>query len=116
LLDAEIAFLLPHQATALPDDWADLTINISSLHQMGRERIETYLTLVDRVTAGYFYSKQWFVSVNSFDQLEIRHDEHPIPPRWRTCDLRPTPVQVSFFEALCEVPSGRLQGFDSPLS
>ncbi len=103
LMASDIAFLLPHQAELLPAGSADLFLNISSLHEMTMEQIRAYFGLVDRLTNGYFYSKQWFVSENDHDRIRIRHDDYPVPDHWRQRYLRPAKVQTSFFEALYEI-------------
>jgi putative sugar O-methyltransferase len=100
---ADIVFLLPHQAALLPQKSADLFINISSLHEMTPEQIRTYFTLIDRLTKGYFYSKQSLVSTNIYDELVIGRDDYPVPPTWQQLYLRPAAVQCTFFEAMYAV-------------
>ncbi|HLL73711.1 MAG TPA: putative sugar O-methyltransferase [Pyrinomonadaceae bacterium] len=100
---SDIAFLLPHQAEMLPAKSLDLFVNISSLHEMRPEQIGAYFALIDRLTRGYFYSKQWFVSENPHDGIRIRHDDYPVPAHWRQLYLRPARVQTEFFEAMYEV-------------
>lgn len=97
---AEIAFLLPHQAKMLPPKSFDLFVNISSLHEMTPEQIAAYFELIDHLTRSYFYSKQWFVSENPHDGVRIRHDDYPVPAHWRELYLRPARVQTAFFEAM----------------
>jgi putative sugar O-methyltransferase len=106
LMAADIAFLLPHQAAMLPPKSFDLFVNISSLHEMRPEQIAAYFDLIDRLTSGYFYSKQWFVSENVYDDLHIKHDDYPVPAHWRQLYLRPARVQTAFFEAMYAVPPG----------
>lgn len=100
LEEADLVFLLPHQAALLPKKSVDLFINISSLHEMTLNQIDAYLKLVDRLTSGFFYTKQWFVSRNPSDNLTIRHTDYPIPAHWRELYLRPAKVQTTFFEAM----------------
>jgi hypothetical protein len=61
---------------------------------------QVYFKLIDKLTKGYFYSKQWFVSENSLDGIVINKNEHPVPRNWQELYLRPAKVQVYFFEAL----------------
>lgn len=96
---ADLAFLLPHQAEMLPEKSFDLFVNISSLHEMTRAQVAAYLALAGRLTRGYFYSKQWWVGRNTYDEA-IRADEYPYPPRWERLYLRPAKVQTEFFEAM----------------
>jgi putative sugar O-methyltransferase len=101
---ARLAFLLPHQARLLPEKSCDAFVNISSLHEMLPKQIEAYLELVDRVTRGWFYMKQWKASRNVFDGVVIREDDYPIPQTWRRIYKRPAAVQTKFFEALYRIP------------
>lgn len=104
---ASIAFLLPHQAEMLPAKSVDLFVNISSLHEMTMEQISAYFGLIDRLTKGYFYSKQWFVSENEHDGICVKKDDYPILGNWRELYLRPARVQTHFFEAMYAVqPAG----------
>lgn len=105
LAEADIVFLLPHQAALLPDKTIDLFINISSLHEMQMSQIQVYLRLIDRLTRGYFYSKQWLESINTHDRIVIRADDYPIPASWRQLYFRPAKVQTMFFEAMYALPS-----------
>ena len=102
--NADLAFLLPHQAARLPPASFDLFLNISSLHEMTREQIAAYFGLIDRLTRGWFYSKQWYVSRNPHDDIIVKASEYPVPDRWRTAYMRRARVQTSFFEAMYSVP------------
>lgn len=104
LEQADVAFLLPHQAQLLPDDFARLFVNISSLHEMTSDQIQHYLLLIGRLTSGFFYTKQWKVSRNTADGFTIRAGEYPIPTGWRTLYHRQAAVQSEFFEAMYAVP------------
>lgn len=96
---SRIKFLMPHQIELLPDKIFDLTINISSLHEMTREQISNYLKQIERLNKGFFYSKQWQRS-RTKDNSYIRQDEYPIPRKWKKVYHRPHPIQSMFFEAL----------------
>jgi putative sugar O-methyltransferase len=104
LEQAEIAFLLPHQAAMLPAKSVDLFLNISSLHEMHPEQIAAYVKMIDRLTSGLFYSKQWLVSTNAYDNQVVTKDDYPVPTHWRELFSRPAKVQTTFFEALYAIP------------
>jgi len=97
---SDICFLLPHQAEMLPNKYFDLFINISSLHEMKMDQIQAYFKLIDRLTRGYFYSKQWLISNNPEDGTTIRAGDYPVLPSWRQLYHRTAKVQISFFEAM----------------
>lgn len=98
--EASIVFLLPHQLALLPNDWFDLAINISSFGEMSREQFSLYFDQINRTTRGSFYSKQWKLSKNPFDNLELTAGDYPIPDGWMEVSRRECAVQVEFFEAL----------------
>ena len=105
LSGCDLAFLLPHQAALLPDKSVDLFLNISSLHEMAFEQVATYFALIDRLTRGLFYSKQWKVSQNSRDHITIRQEDYPVRSHWQRLYERQARVQVQFFEALYRLPA-----------
>ena len=98
--EADLVFLLPHQGDLLPPKSVDLFLNISSLHEMKLDQISHYLKFIDRLTRGYFYSKQWQESINAPDNLKVRIEDYPIPPHWKTLYVRQAKVHVQFFEAM----------------
>lgn len=96
---AQLAFLLPHQLELVAPLEADLAINISSLGEMRLDQIARWFELLDRHTAGVFFSKQWKQSHNAHDGLTITVDDYPVPRGWRRISLQEAPVQRRFFEA-----------------
>jgi putative sugar O-methyltransferase len=106
--NADIVFLLPHQARMLPEKCIDLFINISSLHEMKMQQIKEYFNLIDKLTKGYFYSKQWFISKNLVDGIVIKKNDYPVPSNWQELYSRPAKVQVYFFEAMYRITSNEL--------
>jgi len=98
--NAEIAFLLPSQLELLPDDSADLSINISSLHEMKPEQIRYYLKEISRLTKLYFYMKEWKVSKIPFENVIVKEEDYAIPEGWQQLYWRTCKVQTLFFEAL----------------
>jgi putative sugar O-methyltransferase len=103
--DADIVFLLPHQAAILPEKSVDLFINISSLHEMQMSQIKEYFNLIDKLTKGYFYSKQWLVSENPIDEIVITKNDYPVPRNWQELYSRRAKVQEQFFEAMYRITS-----------
>ena len=101
--NASIVFLLPHQLQKLPPQRFDLALNISSFGEMTRPQIEHYFGLVDRLTKGHFFTKQWQELKNPFDQLVLNADEYPVGADWHTVFKRPCKVQPTFFEALYRI-------------
>lgn len=100
---SDLAFLLPHQAAMLPTKSVDLFISVSSLQEMRPDQIAMYFSLIDRLTRGLFYMKQWITSQNPHDHLTIRQEDYPISPNWRLLFVRQAPVQGRFFEAMYRI-------------
>lgn len=99
---ARIKFLMAHQIEYLPDKYFNLMITESSLHEMSLEQINNYIKHIDRLTHGYFYTKQWRRS-RIKDNFYIKENEYPIPKRWRTVYQHRHPIQDMFFEALYRI-------------
>ncbi|OGE33572.1 hypothetical protein A3D83_01210 [Candidatus Daviesbacteria bacterium RIFCSPHIGHO2_02_FULL_41_10] len=101
--ESSIKFLMPHQIRLLPRKYFDLFINISSLHEMTRKQIKYYFSEINRLSKGYFYTKQWRKSRTSDNQF-IREDEYPIPKNWRIMHRRRRhPIQNMFFDSLYKI-------------
>lgn len=99
---SRIQFLMAHQIELLPDKSFDLMINVSSLHEMKREQIAVYIDHINRITNGYFYTKQWRRS-RTKDNNYIKENEYPIPKNWRSIYKRRHPIQGMFFDALYKI-------------
>ena len=101
--EASIVFLLPHQLSLMPNKYFDLSMNISSLAEMNVEQIEWYFTQINRLTRQCFYTKQWDVSKNPFDGLELKKSDYPYPDNWQPIYSRNCAVQKAFHETLYAV-------------
>ncbi|MDB5813303.1 MAG: putative sugar O-methyltransferase [Rhodocyclales bacterium] len=106
---ASIVFLMPHQLALMPVGKFDLGMNISSLHEMSTEQIDWYFGQLNRLTAKYFYHKQWNSSSNIFDGVVVNKEDYPYPKSWREIYSRPCSVQNEFFEALYQVSTSDAQ-------
>ncbi len=100
---AQIAFLEPQQLALLPDNSADLFVNISSLHEMRLDQIAYYFQIVRRIVRKYAYLKEWKESRIPFEEIIIREADYPIPAEWKQLYWRTCAVQNQFFEALFNV-------------
>ncbi len=94
-----LIFLLPHQLHLLTNYRFDLTINISSFGEMQKQMIDKYFDEIDRLTQGIFYTKQWKVSKNPFDGIEVTEHDYPVREGWELLFQRDARVQAEFFEA-----------------
>ena len=84
---SEICFFTSNQLELLPENIINLFINISSLHEMSKKQIETFHNLIDKITKGYFFSKQYPDTMKLPEELsgayEIPFYEYPIPKNWK---------------------------------
>ena len=84
---SEICFFTSNQLELLPENIINLFINISSLHEMSKKQIETFHNLIDKITKGYFFSKQYPDTMKLPEELsgayEIPFHEYPIPKNWK---------------------------------
>ena len=97
---ADIIFLLPNQIYLLPPKIVDLFINISSLHEMKLSQIDYYFNLIDNLTNGFLYLKQWKISRIPYENIIIAEKDYPIRKNWKQIYWRECAVQTRFFEAL----------------
>lgn len=97
--ESRIQILMPHQIELLPRNLFDITLNISSLQEMSTIQIKNYFQQANRLTKGYFYTKQWKKS-HTKDNNFITEEEYPIPRSWIKIYKKTHPIQRDFFEAL----------------
>ena len=100
---ARLRFVLPHQAEQLRGKSIDTFINISSLHEMTREQVERFFRLMDRLSRGTVYTKQWRRSRAGINGIIFGENDYPVPKSWSTAFHRRHPIQTMFFEALYDV-------------
>jgi len=98
--ESDIAFFSANQISLLPSQSIDLSICISNLHEMTLDQIQHYLNEIDRLTKGYFYTKQWMKSITKSNGFTIRRDEYPFKDTWSTIFNKRHDIQSWFFEAL----------------
>jgi putative sugar O-methyltransferase len=103
---SRLAFLLPHQAAMLPDKTADLFINICSIQEMTREHVALWFDHIDRLSRGYFYTKQYLEHVNGMDRITIKRDDYPVRPSWRAVVNHQCEGFPSLFESLYYIGLG----------
>jgi len=96
---SKVRFLLPDQ---LPPNRFDLTINISSFHEMTPAQVEEYFAFID-ATSKKLYLKQWKSWHNPSDDVTITESDYPYRSNWRRIYSRTTLAQPSFFEALYDI-------------
>ncbi len=101
---ADILFFLSSQIEMIPKNIVDLSVNISSLHEMRMDQVNFYFNQIQRITKknAYFYFKQWKRAYVDHENIYINISDYPIRPLWRKIYLRQAQIQVKFFEALLQ--------------
>lgn len=102
LAQADIAFFSANQIELFPEGYFDLTINISSLHELRPDQIDNLLAQTYRVTRHYVYLKQYKEYINPYDGLRILEDSYRLAPGWKHRYYRDDGVDSRFFETLIE--------------
>jgi putative sugar O-methyltransferase len=98
LSGAEIAFFTPNQLAKFPSAYFDVFASISSIHEMRRDQISHYMTLMGRTTKSALYLKQQKDYVNPIDNLIIGKDDYPLPVGWSAKQERFDLINPGFFE------------------
>jgi hypothetical protein len=73
---------------------------ISSVHEMRRDQISHYLTLMGRTTRRALYLKQQKDYVNPVDNLVIGKNDYPLPAGWSESHERFDLINPGFFERI----------------
>lgn len=97
---ADIAFFTPNQLAKFPSGYFDVFATISSIHEMRRDQIDHFMTLMGRTTKSTLYLKQQHNYVNPIDNLTIGKDDYPVPAGWSPWRERFDPINPGFFERL----------------
>ena len=100
---ADVVFLLPHQSKYIQDKSVDYFINISSFHEMNFDQVAEYFDIIERITHGYFYLKQWKTFDNTDDGITISANDYPYKDNWSQIYNRTPATHPQFFEALIKV-------------
>jgi putative sugar O-methyltransferase len=98
LSGADIGFLTPNQLAKFPPGYFDVFATISSVHEMRRDQINHYMTLMGRTTKSALYLKQQKNYVNPVDNLIIGKYDYPIPIGWSPWQERFDLINPGFFE------------------
>ena len=57
------------------------------------------MTKLTALTRGVFYNKQWKISKNPFDGIDVTKEDYPVKGSWQLLYQREARVQTEFFEA-----------------
>ena len=97
---AQIGFFTANQIAKFPNGYFDLSLSVSSLHEMRFEQIENYLSELTRIARDFLYIKQYHRYPNAYDKIVVERDAYKVPPDWETVFERTEPVYTDFFELM----------------
>jgi putative sugar O-methyltransferase len=97
---ADLAFFTPNQLAKFPRRYFDVFASISSVHEMRRDQISHYMTLMGRTTRRALYLKQQKDYVNPVDDLIIGRNDYPLPVGWVESHERFDLINPGFFERI----------------
>lgn len=95
---ADVCFIGPHQFELLPDEYVDVCVSISSLHEMTFEQIQYYKALIERKTKTAVYFKQWNSWKNPLDGILVGREDFFLDSPWSKVLDQPHPINSEFVE------------------
>jgi putative sugar O-methyltransferase len=104
---ADIAFFTSNQLAKFPSGYFDVFATISSFHEMRRNQINHFMSLMARATRSTLYLKQQRDYVNPVDGLLIGKDDYPVPVGWSPRQDRFDLINPGFFERVYRRTSPR---------
>lgn len=104
--EAGLHFIGCHDLPRIPDKSIDYFLNIASFQEMQNKQVEGYLSDIDRVCKGIFYTRQ-INFTNRKDGFVVDGEEYyPFPPNWQRLYIRDADEWTGYFEAAFRM-SGR---------
>lgn len=94
---ADVLFLLASQIDFVPDGFVDISIAVSSLHEMRLEQANNFLRHMGRVSRELVGSKQYWVYPNPYDGIVLKHEEYEIPAGYKSVYLADDRLNSTFF-------------------
>jgi len=79
---SDLIFLSAQQMSMLPANYADISISISSLHEMLPAQIDRYKAVLQDITRHVIYFKQWKTWHNPIDDIDMGQDAYRLTDPW----------------------------------
>lgn len=99
---ADIIFLLPHQIEQIGKEAIDISVAVSSLHEMRLDQANHFLKHMGRVTKHYIGSKQYWNYHNPYDQIDLKQEDYIDPKGFRRLKVENDPLNPVFFIDILE--------------
>ena len=94
-----LCFVGPQNLMSIPDKAFQYFINIASFQEMTNSQVEGYLSDIDRLCSGVFYTRQ--IKHSNFKDGFLTSGEkyYPFPDRWKVSYVRDIEEWPGYFEA-----------------
>jgi putative sugar O-methyltransferase len=101
---ADLAFFTINQIELFPPGFFDISINISSFHELRPEQIRHLMAQMFRITTRRCYLKQFWMYHNPYDGITVDSGIYisALPTDWVTSHFEKDPVDSGFFELLVD--------------
>lgn len=100
LEQSDIAFFTINQIKFFPENYSNICINVSSLHEMTREQSKVISQYMSKITKDYIYIKQYKKYKNPYDKIIVKEKDYKFPIPWERIRRRTTPTNIRFFETI----------------
>lgn len=97
---ADIVLCSINQIELIPEQYFDLVVNISSLHEMKCDQLLHILSQMYRVANKRVYLKQYRNYVNPYDGITVSESVYFVPEGWKIASWLPDTNDSRNFEAL----------------
>jgi putative sugar O-methyltransferase len=100
LLTSDIAFFTPNQIEFFPEEYFDISVSISALHEMRVDQIKNFMAKLSAITSKIIYLKNWTSWHNEEDKINVKQDEFILSSSWFPVLDRVDRIQNLFTEKL----------------
>jgi len=106
LLGKKVWTLGSHQIEMISGSAIDAFVSIYSFDEMPWSAITNYVSHLDRITKGVFYSKQKILEQNIYDDIKVGRNDYPVREHWRLLFSKTSTLYDNFFEYAYAVNQG----------
>lgn len=107
LEESDIAFFTINQIKYFPEEYANLCVNISSLHEMGKAQAQMISEYMSKIAKDFIYIKQYKKYKNPIDNIIVKEKDYGFSGAWERICRRTTPTNIRFFEMVFQKKTSR---------
>lgn len=98
LEESDIAFFTINQIKYFPEEYVNLCVNISSLHEMRKDQAQMISDYMSKIAKDFIYIKQYKKYKNPIDNIVVKEKNYKFSGAWERICRRTTPTNIRFFE------------------